>query len=249
MRSSPIPSRRHDASARTTPPETDDAKDGNIVTDRRVLIIGPTSTPWDAIADEITADLHRLRRPGIELAYRLTAAGPPSIRNAADAAAAAPHVERLAITAASEGFDAVIVDCTDDPGVTAAERAAGIPVIGAGAALRAAISRAPRPVRLFTGDELRELTTDRLLTLARGAATVAIGATGFSHLVERFEALDGVQAVLDPLDIAIEHARHPDPGSRRGREFESPRPDSTGRRCFGPAVKSVTRRHMPRDVC
>jgi Asp/Glu/hydantoin racemase len=169
-----------------------------------VLIIGPTSASWEDVAEEVTADLERLRRRDLALSYRRTAAGPPVIRCEADVVAAAPHVVRAAMAAASEGFDAVIVDCTDDPGVAAARHAAGVPVIGAGEALRVAIADAPRPVRLFSGDELRQLATEEVLLRARGARTVALGATGFSHLVDQCAALDTVHVVLDPLDVAVE---------------------------------------------
>ena len=171
---------------------------------RRVLIVGPTSASWEDVAAEVTADLERLRRPDLELTYRCTSAGPPAIRGAADVAAAAPHVVRAAMAAAGDGFDAVIVDCTDDPGVAAARGAAGVPVIGAGEALRTAIAGAPRPVRLFSGDELRQLPVAEVVMRARGARTVALGATGFSHLVEPCAAVDGVRVVLDPLDVAVE---------------------------------------------
>jgi Asp/Glu/hydantoin racemase len=152
----------------------------------------------------VSTDLERLRRPDLELAYRCTAAGPPAIRSQADVVAAAPHVVRVAMAAAGEGFDAVIVDCTDDPGVAAARRVAGVPVIGAGEALRVAIADAPQPVRLFSGDELRRLPAEDVLRLARGAHTVALGATGFSYLVDQFAALEGVGVVLDPLDVAAQ---------------------------------------------
>ena len=171
---------------------------------RRVLIVGPTSASWEDVAEEVTADLERLWRPDLELVYRCTSAGPPAIRSEADVAAAAPHVVRAAIAAASEGFDAVIVDCTDDPGVATARGAVGIPVIGAGEALRGAIATAPRPVRLFSGDELRQLPVAEVVMRARGARTVALGATGFSHLVQPCSAIDGVHVVLDPLDVAVE---------------------------------------------
>jgi Asp/Glu/hydantoin racemase len=171
---------------------------------RRVLIVGPTSASWDDVAEGVTADLERLRPPDLELSYRCTAAGPRTIRRPADVVAAAPHVVQAAIAAAREGFDAVTVDCTDDPGVAAARQVADIPVIGAGEALRAAIADAPRPVRLFRGDDLRRFTTDEVLERARGARTIALGATGFSHHAERCAAIEGVRVLLDPLDVAVE---------------------------------------------
>ena len=86
----------------------------------RILVVGPTSAPWSAVADEVTADLARLTRPGIELEYRCTGGGPASIRDSTDAAAASPFVVRTVQAAEHEGLDAVIVDCTDDPGVAMA---------------------------------------------------------------------------------------------------------------------------------
>jgi allantoin racemase len=170
----------------------------------RVLVVGPTSAAWEEVAEEVGADLARLRRPGVDVSYRCTGAGPRAVRNDADAIEAAPHVVRAVVAAAREGFDAVIVDCTDDPGVDAAREVVAVPVIGAGEALRTAIDRSPRPVRLFTGDELRALPADELVARARGAATVALGATGFFHLVESFTTVDGVRFVIDPLDAALE---------------------------------------------
>jgi 2'-5' RNA ligase len=171
---------------------------------RRVLIVGPTSAPWAGIASEVESDLARLRRPGVDLSYRCTGAGPVSIRTNEDTAAAAPHVVRTVTDAAREGFDAVIVDCTDDPGVEEARTAVTIPVVGAGEALRAAVDSSPRPVRVLSGDELRSLTPAVLVDAARGAKTVALGGTGHSHLVAVLTAADPERTVLDPLDLALD---------------------------------------------
>ena len=171
---------------------------------RRVLIVGPTSAPWAGIATEVEADLARLRRPGVDLSYRCTGAGPVSIRTDEDVAAAAPHVVRTVAEAAREGFDVVIVDCTDDPGVEEARTAVTIPVVGAGEALRAAVDSSPPPVRVFSGEELRSLTPAAVVDAARGAKTVALGGTGHSHLVGVLTAADPERTVLDPLDVALE---------------------------------------------
>ena len=172
----------------------------------RVLFVGPTSAPWEAIAAEVEADLARLARDGVEVAYRCTGGGPLEVRSDADARAAAPFVIRTAVDAATDGFDAVIVDCTADPGVTDARALVDIPVIGAGEALQAAIARARQPVCTLTGDELRSLTERALVARVRGSATVALGGTGFSHLVDVIiEACPGMM-VLDPLAVALDAA-------------------------------------------
>ena len=120
----------------------------------KVLLIGPTSAAWESIAPEIEADLARLARPGVELTYRCTGNGPSEIRNAHDVRAAAPFVVQTIVDAARDGFDAVIVDSTADPGVADARKVVSIPVVGAGEALRSAMAAATQPVVELTGDDL-----------------------------------------------------------------------------------------------
>ena len=111
----------------------------------------------------------RLARPGVQLTYRCTGAGPTEIRTAHDARAAAPFVVKTIIDAAREGFDAVIVDCTADPGVVEARAVVDIPVVGAGEALRSAIAIAKQPVCELTGDDLRGMDVAEFVSSLRGA--------------------------------------------------------------------------------
>jgi Asp/Glu/hydantoin racemase len=170
----------------------------------RILVVGPTSRPWAEIADEVEGDLARLARPGVELVYRCTGSGPTSIRSEHDVVASAPGVLEAARRGATEGFDAVIVDCTEDPGVDEARAELDIPVVGPGAALRAAASRAAAPVVWLSGDELRSSTTDQLLERARAAATVVLGGTGWSHVADVLRRDRPGLVVLDPLPVALE---------------------------------------------
>jgi Asp/Glu/hydantoin racemase len=170
----------------------------------RVLLVGPTSAPWRSIAAEVEADLARLARPGVQLSYRCTAAGPLQVRSAEDAEAAAPYVVQTIIDAAGEGFDAVIVDCTADPGVVEARAVVSIPVVGAGEALKTAMAIARQPVFELSGDELRVMDTATLVGHLRDAATVALGGTGFSHLAEILTAANPGLVVLDPLRVALD---------------------------------------------
>ena len=170
----------------------------------RILVVGPTSTPYDDMAEEVAADLARLARPGVELRYRCTGGGPASIRSVADAMAAAPFVVRTVRDAEREGFDAVIVDCTDDPGVAMARELVSIPVVGPGEAMTAAIEDARRPICHFSGDELRSLRAEVLVQRSLEARTVALGGTGFSHVADLLvDAHPGV-VVLDPLAVALD---------------------------------------------
>ena len=168
----------------------------------RIALIGPTSAPWDEIEPEVAADMARLARPGVEVRYVLTGAGPRSITSEEDERAAAPHVVATVARCEREGFNAAIVDCTGDPGLDEARRIAGIPVIGAGEALRRAIESSPGPVIVLSGDLLRSSTPVALIEHVAGVRTVALGGTGWSHLVPRLAGGDRV--VLDPLDVALE---------------------------------------------
>jgi len=170
----------------------------------RILFVGPTSEPWSSIATEVEADLARLARPGVHLTYRCTGDGPAEIRNAHDARAAAPFVVTTITGAAGEGFDAVIVDCTADPGVAEARELVAIPVVGAGEALRSAMAEAAQPVVELTGDDLRGMDVPALVASLRDAQTVALGGTGFSHFVEILAAVNPELVVLDPLSVALD---------------------------------------------
>jgi Asp/Glu/hydantoin racemase len=167
----------------------------------RIALIGPTSAPWVEIEPEVAPDLARLSRPGVELSYVLTGAGPRSITSDDDERAAAPHVVATIVRCEQEGFDAAIVDCTGDPGLDEARRMVGMPVVGAGEALRRAIETSAVPVIVLSGDLLRASTLDELIDHVGGARTVALGGTGWSHLVPVL-AGDG-RVVLDPLDVAL----------------------------------------------
>jgi hypothetical protein len=168
----------------------------------RILLIGPTSAPWDEISEEIERDLARLARPGVELSYRLTGAGPRAIVSDDDERAAAPHVVAAVVQAEDDGFDAAIVDCTGDPRLERARGMVRMPVLGAGEALRRAVAESPAPVVLLSGDQLRTSSVDDLLDHVVEARTVALGGTGWSQLVPLLTGHDRV--VLDPLDVALD---------------------------------------------
>lgn len=59
---------------------------------------------------------------------------PPSTEGEVDEVYAAPHILSEVIKAEKEGFDAVTIDCTLEPGLKAAKKASRIPVVGAGEA-------------------------------------------------------------------------------------------------------------------
>jgi hypothetical protein len=138
----------------------------------RVVIVGPTSARWAEIAESVEDDVGHLRRPGLEVVYVTTGAGPRSIRSHEDEVAAVPHVVD-AVRRVAVSCDAVVVDCTGDPGVAEARLIVDIPVVGAGEAARRAAEGAPEPVRFVSGEELRAVDFAELERLVDGAATVS----------------------------------------------------------------------------
>ena len=70
--------------------------------------------------------------------------GPESVESAVDEVLAGPGVIDAALTAESEGVDAIVIDCMLDPALDAAREAVSIPVIGCGeAGMKAAASQGP----------------------------------------------------------------------------------------------------------
>jgi Asp/Glu/hydantoin racemase len=70
--------------------------------------------------------------------------------------------------------------------------------------MRSAIAAAETPLIALTGDDLRAMEVTELVERVRGAATVALGGTGFSHLVDILVAAHPGVVVLDPLAVALD---------------------------------------------
>jgi len=72
--------------------------------------------------------------PGTEITIVAPSQCPPSTESEVDEVLAAPQILSEVIKAEDEGFDAITIDCTLDPGLKAAKQASRIPVVGAGEA-------------------------------------------------------------------------------------------------------------------
>jgi allantoin racemase len=87
-----------------------------------------------ALAEGLLSSRRQALAPGTEIAIVAPEGCPSSTESEHDELRAAPAVFAEAANAEAEGFDAVVIDCTLDPGLAAAKRAVSIPVIGAGEA-------------------------------------------------------------------------------------------------------------------
>ena len=96
----------------------------------RILVINPVSTSaWDRITYEY---LKSIAFPRTEVVVRSLKEGPKSIESEYDRDLAARYVVEEVVRAEKEGFDAVVINCFDDPGLHAARERASILVLGIG---------------------------------------------------------------------------------------------------------------------
>jgi len=96
----------------------------------KILIINPVGTDlWDDLTLKAVKDIVN---PNTEVVVRSLKTAPPAIECEYDRDLAAPHVINEVIKANKEGFDAVIINCFDDPGLYAAREVSDTLVLGIG---------------------------------------------------------------------------------------------------------------------
>ncbi|MEM7446073.1 MAG: aspartate/glutamate racemase family protein [Pseudomonadota bacterium] len=98
----------------------------------RVLAINPNSTA--SMTDGIVEAARAAAAPDVTIDGLTNADAPPAIQGEADGLVATPGVIAACEEAADNGYDAAIIACFDDTGLTLARAAASIPVIGIGQA-------------------------------------------------------------------------------------------------------------------
>jgi allantoin racemase len=98
----------------------------------RILVINPNSTA--SMTDGIVQAARAAAAPDVAITGMTNASAPPAIQGEADGLAATPGVVQAAASAASQGFNAVIIACFDDTGLAEARARAKVPVIGIGQA-------------------------------------------------------------------------------------------------------------------
>lgn len=94
----------------------------------RILVVNPNTTA--SMTEKIGACARAAAGPGTEIVARNPSAGPASIEGHYDEAIASPHLLNMVARADSEGFDAVVVACFDDPAIGACRELVRGPVLG-----------------------------------------------------------------------------------------------------------------------
>lgn len=96
----------------------------------RILFLNPVSTTiWNDITERY---LKTKAYVGTKIFVENLIEGPESIEAEADVVKAAPLVVEKVLEAEEDGFDAVIINCFDDPGLHAAREKSSILVLGIG---------------------------------------------------------------------------------------------------------------------
>jgi len=96
----------------------------------RIFILNPVSTSiWNQITEKA---LEQVAWSDTELTIGNLDNGPKSIESDLDVVLAAPYVIEKVVEAEDKGYDAVVINCFDDPGLEAAREKTSILVLGIG---------------------------------------------------------------------------------------------------------------------
>lgn len=145
----------------------------------RVLVLVPLTGLHPGVVARREASLRAVARPGTEVAFRVVG-GPVSIESRyEEALAAAAIVEAVRTTVPESEWDAIIVWCAADPGVSAAREISSLPVVGPGeaaCALASLLSHRFVTISAVEGDRLlAEELVHRCGFSSRYAGSFAIG--------------------------------------------------------------------------
>ncbi len=130
----------------------------------RILVINPVATSkWDELTQSF---LEKHASPETSIVVRSLREGPESIESEYDRDLVAHHVVEEVVRAEKEGFDAVVINCFDDPGLHAARERVKILVLGIGeTSIITALLLGHRIAIISTGRNARALYHKKALEL------------------------------------------------------------------------------------
>ncbi len=130
----------------------------------RILVINPVATnKWDELTQSF---LEKYASPETSIVVRSLREGPESIESEYDRDLVAHHVVEEVVRAEKEGFDAVVINCFDDPGLHAARERVEILVLGIGeTSIITALLLGHRIAIISTGRNARALYHKKALEL------------------------------------------------------------------------------------
>ena len=122
----------------------------------KILIINPVGTDfWNKITYE---NVKRVINPDTVVVVRNLGGAPPAIECDYDKSLASSYVVKEVKKANDEGYDAIIINCFDDPGLEASREISDSLVLGAGeTSIYAALNLGFKVGIISTGEESRNL--------------------------------------------------------------------------------------------
>jgi allantoin racemase len=163
------------------------------------MVINPNTS--QSMTNHIREELNRIKRPDTELTVVCPERGPEVIESAYDEAHAIPPTLELVRKANEKKYDAVILACFADPGLTAAKEISEIPVIG--------IQESTLHMAAMLGSKFSILTTKKERIPAK-----------YTHV--HMQGLDYFLASVRSIDVSVAETDS-DPRKAQSRFLEAAR--------------------------
>jgi len=142
--------------------------------------------------------------PGTEIRIVAPSKCPPSTEGEVDEILAAPQILSEVIKAKEEGFNAITIDCTLEPGLRAAKQVSSIPVVGAGeAALSLALILGERFSIIMPSPESINLMISRVRQMGLWERVASVRSIDV-HVLDLEDQTQTLTAVAQEARIAID---------------------------------------------
>lgn len=172
----------------------------------RILILNPVSTD---IWNELTYNYcSKIVDPDTEIHVKNLSNGPRAIEYDYDREIAAPYVVEEVIKANKEGFDAIVINCFDDPGLDAAREISDKLVLGIGeSSITTALLLGHRIAIISTGRQSIPIYHRKAMTLGIEDRIVHIAGIDVGVLDIRKDIDNVKEILLGEIERSVRHHR------------------------------------------
>jgi allantoin racemase len=170
----------------------------------RILILNPVSTDiWNELAYNYCS---KIVDPDTEIHVKNLSNGPRAIEYDYDREIAAPYVVEEVIKANKEGFDAIVINCFDDPGLDAAREVSDKLVLGIGeSSITTALLLGHRIAIISTGRQSIPIYHRKAMTLGIEGRIVHIAGIDVGVLDIRKDIDNVKEILLGEIERSVRH--------------------------------------------
>jgi allantoin racemase len=170
----------------------------------RILILNPVSTDiWNELTYSYCS---RIVDPDTEIHVKNLSNGPRAIEYDYDREIAAPYVVEEVIKANKEGFDAIVINCFDDPGLDAAREVSDKLVLGIGeSSIITALLLGHRIAIISTGRQSIPIYHRKAMTLGVEDRIVHIAGIDVGVLDIRKDIDNVKEILLGEIERSVRH--------------------------------------------